>query len=153
MSTTSTASTASTTDITQLPVAQLPQIGSSFGALKFNLNKMLGWMLGNPFADEILLYSDFINPGSGIDYYSDFTTPTVKAFVQYNSTYPDQTLQNLVSTYETYNATMTVTTMSPDDYKTEFASKDGLFGFSWFPWNVGLAIERQQWKLWCKNVH
>ena len=116
--------------------AQYPTEGSSFGALKYNLNEMLGWILGNPTAQDIFLYSNLaINLGTN-SYYIFNQDPTQPLFKQYGTYTADPTLAGLVSNAMTYEGGIQVLTLSPADYATQFGKMDGIFGFSWFPWNV-----------------
>jgi hypothetical protein len=114
----------------------LPTGGSTFGALKYNLNEKLGWMLGAPSASDVYLYSDlaFDNLGG----YYDFCTPSNKTLFKVNdATYPDQTLVKVVSTFMYFGAdVIQVSTFDPKDYATQFGKQDGLLGMAWLPWNV-----------------
>jgi len=116
----------------------LPTEGSMFGALKYNLNEAFGWRFGEPSQNEIILYSDLaVNISSlGAGYYIFNQDSSKPLFFQYQSYPDDETLANLVSTYLTYNSTVFASTFSPSDYSNEFANKDGLFNFKFFPWNV-----------------
>ena len=122
---------------TTVQSTEYPTTGSSFGALKYNLNEMLGWALGNPTEQDIFLYSNLVFSGNGNNGYYIFNeSPSAPLFTQ-NGTYADDpTLASLASQFLTYNGSLQVDTFTATDYATEFAKQDGMFGFSWFPWNV-----------------
>ena len=122
------------------PVANplYPTTGSSFGALKYNLNEMLSWALGDPTQQELYLYSNLANciSGSIYTYYIFTKSPSEPLFTQ-NDTYADDpTLAKLVSQFFVWKGTIQNSTFTSKEYATQFAKKDGLFGFAWFPWNV-----------------
>ena len=115
-------------------VNTLPTSGSTFGAMSYNINSMLGWSLGAPTTADVYLYSDLVN--SGVNYYDVADASTV-VFTANDANYADQTLVKIVSTFMTYgDETLFVTSFTPTDYSTQFSSSDGLIGMSWLPWNV-----------------
>lgn len=122
----------------------LPTGGSTFGALKYNLNEKLGWMLGEPSADDVYLYSDlaFDNNSGYYDFKNALTNPA-PIFKVNDTTYPDQVLVKVVSTFMYFGSdVIQVSTFSKDEYNTQFAKLDGLFNMSFLPWNVyGLPDE------------
>lgn len=114
----------------------LPTSGSSFGALKYNINEKLGWMLGSPSATDIYLYSDLIFDNNN-GYYDLIGNPSQPLFNFMDTTYSDQTLVKAVSTFMTYgDYTVELSTYDPTDYATLFGKSDGIMGISWLPWNV-----------------
>lgn len=136
MSTSSSSNSAATSTTATTTNSQYPTEGSSFGALKYNLNEKFNWYFGYPTAQEIFLYANLaINLGNS-GYYIFNQDPTKPLFTQYSTVYPDAVLVGNVSNDMTYEGSIQVTTFSPSEYATQFASKDGLFGLSWFPWNV-----------------
>ena len=144
MSTNATATTTNvsgtTTDASGTTVQSTvyPTTGSSFGALKYNINEMLGWALGNPTSQDIFLYSNLAgctNP-SGDGYYIFNQSPSEPLFLLYGTYATDPTLAGLVSQYMVSTGWLEINTFTATDYATEFAKLDGLFGFSWLPWNV-----------------
>jgi len=117
-------------------VSSLPTSGSTFGALKYNINEKLGWILGAPTPTDIYLYSDLYFNGAG-GYYDILSQSGAPLFTTFDTSYPDQTLVKAVSTFMTYGDWTIATIMyDPKDYVTAFASKDGLMGMSWLPWDV-----------------
>jgi hypothetical protein len=120
----------------------LPTSGSVFGALKYNTNEKLGWLLGGPSASDVYLYSDlaFDNQNGYYDFVAD---PTKPLFTYQDTTFADQTLVQVVSQFMTFgDDVIQVSTFEPKEYATQFASQDGMFGLTWLPWNVyGLKNE------------
>lgn len=123
-------------------VSTLPTEGSSFSALRYNLNERFQWpsllsSLGHPSEEDIYLYSDLAF-NSGGNYYYDFKAdPSTALFKQYDNNYANQKLVNFTSLYMTYGDwVIQVNNYSPEDYSKKFSSSDGLFGMSWLPWNV-----------------
>ena len=124
-------STNSTTNSTEYPTSV-----SSFDALKYNLNEMLGWMLGNPTQSEIYLYSNIADVGpSGLSF-AIFNQQQDILFKRYGIYKVDQTLADSVSNFFTYDGDIRVDTFNSSDYDSQFSKLDGIFGFSWLPWNV-----------------
>ena len=118
-------------------ISTLPTQGSSMGALKYNINSMLGWRLGDPTASDIYLYSDLVFSIHGGFYYDLVADSSVPLFKINDTLYVDQTLVSIVSTVMNYGEnTLEATTMDVADYKKQYGSSDGLFGMAWFPWNV-----------------
>jgi hypothetical protein len=117
-------------------VSTLPTSGSVFGALKYNINEKLGWMLGSPSATDIYLYSDLVFDNQN-GYYDLASDSSNILFTHLDTTYPDQTLVKAVSTFMTFgDDVIQIDTYDPKDYVTNFASKDGLMGMTWLPWDV-----------------
>ena len=115
-------------------VDKLPQQGSSFGALKYNINEKIDWRLGNPTAEEIYLYSDLYFDG-GSNSYRDILTDNV-LFKQNDATYDDQTLVNVISKVMTYgDMTISKIVLDAKTYETTFSKSDGLFGIAFFKWS------------------
>jgi hypothetical protein len=113
----------------------LPTSGSVFGALKYNTNEKLGWLLGGPSASDVYLYSDlaFDNQNGYYDFVAD---PTKPLFTYQDTTFADQTLVQVVSQFMTFgDDVIQVSTFEPKEYATQFASQDGMFGLTWLPWN------------------
>ena len=127
MSTTATSNNATTTATSGVPV------GSSLGALKYNINSKIGWRLGDPTPDDIILYSDMVFMNGG---YTDITTEDGSVlFKQYDANYPDQTFESAVSNYLTYNDDLTRTMVDATTYAELHGKNDGLFGMSFLPWS------------------
>lgn len=109
-------------------------VGSTFGALKYNFNEMIGWRLGDPTSDEICLYSDIAYAGNF--YYFNQSPSTQVLFKQYGTYTKDQKLADLISVLYTTTFEVQSGTWTADDYNKKFGKLDGIFGIPWLPWNV-----------------
>ena len=117
--------------------------GNSFGALKYNLNSMLGWMLGAPSNVEVYTYSDlfYADPTNGDSAsardYADIAKPSVVLFTYDDTTYADQTLVKILGAIMMGgDDVLGAASLTPTAYSTLYGASDGLFGRSWLPWNV-----------------
>ena len=117
--------------------------GNSFGALKYNLGSMTGWMLGAPSNVEVYTYSDLVysdptntDSPSGI-YYSDIANPSVAVFTAYDTLYSDQTMVKIATAIMGGgDDVLGAVSLTPTAYSALYGASDGLFGRSWLPWNV-----------------
>ena len=113
--------------------------GNSFGALKYNVNSMLGWVFGKPTGNEIYMYSDLIyteiSAGQAGQEYSDIADPSTVLFTDANLAY-NIILTTIVSSIMTAGEnTLHSNSLSPTDYKKTYGKSDGLLNMSWLPWN------------------
>jgi hypothetical protein len=115
--------------------------GNSFGALRYNLNSMLGWIFGAPSNVNVYTYSDLFygdptNTDSGMIYY-DIANPSTVVFTAYDTTYSDQTLVKIISAIMSGgDDVLSAASLTPIAYSAKYGASDGLFNMSWLPWNV-----------------
>lgn len=106
-----------------------------FGAIYYKLNQTLGWMLGKPSCDELVLYSDL---AWGVDggYISDYILmeDDEGKFRQYNeSDYKNPIRDGEASNCLTYDNFIHSVAITEDDYK---AGDWFLLGLHFLPWNA-----------------
>jgi hypothetical protein len=104
--------------------------GSSWGAFKYNLNELLGWSFGEPSAEQVQLYSDYV-----------LFNHQLFDLINNDNYNPEKGLPKDDKAYKycTYDKATYVKHLTISDYKSLYASSDGIFGISFFPWSpVGL---------------
>ena len=118
--------------------------GSIWGALMYNINEKFGWMLGDPTPEEVVLYSDLVYSDNAL--YDMFLSPET-SFKQYEKDEKkDQKLIDVASNALTYSNACRIIIYDFPTYQKLYAKTDGLFGFTWLPWNpVGIEKDTNYW--------
>ena len=112
--------------------------GNSFGALKYNVNSMLGWVFGKPTDNDVYIYSDIVFSNPNSQDFVNISNPNTVLFTYSNSTaFADQVLAKILSsTMANGDNVLQPQILSISEYKALYAKSDGLLGMSWLPWNV-----------------
>lgn len=108
--------------------------GSILGAIKYNLNRSLGWSFGDPTLEEIVYYSDIVFYFDAY-VFGDILGSESTRFKQYDEHTPDQKFMGLASSLLLYDNTIRPYIMDKKTYQEKYSQVDGLFG-SYFTWNV-----------------
>lgn len=108
--------------------------GSILGAIKYNLNRALGWSFGDPTLEDIVFYSD-ITFYFDVYEFGDILGDASTKFKQYSASAPDQKFVGLASSLLLYDNTIRPYVMDEKTYQEKYSQFDGLFG-SYFTWNV-----------------
>jgi len=118
--------------------------GNSFGALKYNLNSMLGWVFGKPTGNDVYIYSDMIFVTiDGKLSFADIANPDVVVFGAYTVLVGNQVLSNILNAIMVDgDNVLTNQILTPIQYKQTYSKSDGLLGMSFLPWNVMALLDK-----------
>jgi hypothetical protein len=118
--------------------------GNSFGALKYNLNSMLGWVFGKPTGNDVYIYSDmvFVTIDGKLSF-ADIANPDVVVFGAYTVLVGNQVLSNILNAIMVDGDNVLLNqTLTPIQYKEAYSKSDGLLGMSFLPWNVMALLDK-----------
>ena len=112
--------------------------GNSFGALKYNINSMLGWVFGKPSDNDVYIYSDIVFSNPDSQNFVNISNPNTVLFTYSNSTaFADQVLAKILSlTMSDGENVLQPHSLSISQYKTLYGKSDAMLGMTWLPWNV-----------------
>ena len=121
--------------------------GNSFGALKYNVNSILGWVFGNPTGNDVYIYSDIVyaNPNNTLtdQTFVDILNPNTIIFNYQSTTYADQVLVKILSAIMSAgDNVLNSQSLSPVQYKQMYSKSDGLLNMSFLPWNVMSVLDK-----------
>ena len=118
--------------------------GNSFGALKYNVNSMLGWVFGKPSDNDVYIYSDIVFSNPDSQNFVNISNLDTVLFTYSNSTaFADQVLAKILSsTMSDGDNVLQPQSLSISQYKALYAKSDGLLNMSWLPWNVMSILDK-----------